>query len=150
MSFWDYKPGVNKIEITTNLHENKKENIVSLTFELSGLNRLKTPIELGGELRNFYIYIFLVYYNGGKDFEIVTSAQHFTRLNKLSEKATFRTKFLLPSEHPYDTEDFIQNYYTAEIHYAEHQAQDGSDVNMMLGNAESTLFSSKIDFKGLS
>ena len=150
MSFWDYKPGVNKIEINTNLHDNKEEYLVDLKFELNGLNRLKAPVELGGEFRNFFIYIFLIYYDGGKNFEIVTSAQHFTRLNNLDEKATFRTTFLLPSEHPYEPEDFIQNYYTAEIHYAENQAQYGSDVNMMLGNAESTLFSSKINFEGSS
>lgn len=147
MSSWDFKPGINNIEIKqTKMTIEKEEPTFTtfLNFELSGFDHLKSPHN--GEYLDFYLYIFLVYYNGGKDFEIVSSAQHFIEIEDVGNSALFQSTFVLPTEHPYE-DNFILNYYSLEICHSDSSAEDASDINMMLSNTANRLFSTKLDFK---
>lgn len=149
MSTLNFNPAVNKVENICYLDTSQNQYIVHLQFELNGIHKLIEMMTHNIVDKYFHIYVFVIYYQGNGDFEIVTSAQHRTRLIDIDDKPTFETAFLLPEEHPYGNENFVDNYYTIEMHYSERSAEDGSDINMMLGNSKSNLFSTKLIFEKL-
>lgn len=145
MALSNFKPAIT--EVKTQCYDIQNGFIVDLEFELKGIHKtLDLPVPMDNH-DFFYLYIFVVYYRSDSDFEIITSANHAIRRDSVDNEATFKTKFLLNEEHPYSDEDFVNNYYTLELHCRDRSAEDGSDINMMLGNLNTTLFSTKLIFE---
>lgn len=147
MSSWDFKPGVNRVLIDVSRDENEREALVEFQFELNGLEKLTSPVEQEYPYMDFYIYIFLTYYNGGKDFEIISSAQYFIEINNEENELGLKILFTVPAANIYTEEDFILNYYSLDVFYSDKQAEDASDINMMLSNFANRLFSTKLELK---
>ena len=151
MSSWDFMPGINNVFISkSGVITQDKDKLpvndvnINLDFTLFGLNRLVGPIE--NDKRFFYVYIFLVYYEGGRNFEIISSAQIYCDESILeNDSVQFSTNLTIPDTNIYPDADFILNYYSLEIAYSERAAEDGSDINGMLKHSSTSLFSTKLD-----
>jgi hypothetical protein len=127
--------------IKINKHKNTKINV---TFVLTGLNSLRDHITQ--ERRPFYIYLFLVFNNGGKDFEILSNSDIYCNEKILAyDNVKFNATLEIPPISGFKDVDFLNNYFTFDIVYSEFEAQDGSDINLMINNHSNKLFSSKIN-----
>lgn len=120
---------------------------IKLEFSLFGINKRILPIS--NTIPPFYIYIFLVYQNGGKDFEIISSVDFYCD-EKLVEKdhLQFSARLILPFDKNFSEEDFVTNYYYINIAYSESSLEDGSDLNTLVGAFNHSLFHTKLNIGG--
>lgn len=147
----DLKPGINNVFITNDKEEGPilvlekhKDNEIHLNFTLTGMMALREP--LNENLKTFYLYIFLTYQHGGRETEVISSAQIHCNEDILeSETLSFTTTLTVPAENLYSNRDFVWNYYSVKIAYIEKEAEDGSDLNYLLNGIDNSLFQTKLN-----
>jgi hypothetical protein len=153
MTSMNILPGVHHISITSSKEkekspiiqfESKGDTEIAIAFTLTGLKKLINPVTLNK--MPFYIYIFLVYQNGGKNFEVISSTQFHCNKNHLNHDSLyFHTTLDIPKDKCFPDLDFVWNYYSIEIVYSETEAQDASDINYMFNNPGNSLFRAKLN-----
>lgn len=152
MTINSFLPGINHISITSgNTNESNtkiklKQNevtFINLSFTLTGLNKLIDPFN---QKRPFYIYIFLAYQDGGRNFEIISSSQYYCDEESLqNEEVKFVTTLEIPRDWSNSFEDFIAHFYNLNIVYSEDEAQDGSDINSLYFHPANSLLHTKLN-----
>jgi len=149
MASMNLMPGIHNVKIHTDNSENnyevslckKKDNELHVSFSLTGLNKLKEPINK--KLTPFYLYVLLSYHDGGKDINIISSADVYCDEQMLRQhNIHFKTTVDIPVDFVFDDEDFIWNYYCLDIVYSPISAEDGSDLYRLLRSDK--LFSTKL------
>jgi|SRR5690625_1039575 len=151
MSTVNLSPGIHNVRIYAPNKEddnfeislNKKQNNkIHVEFYLTGLSKLKDPID--DNLNPFYLYVLLSFHNGGKDINFISSADIYCDEKILKQNnALFTTIVDVPGDLVYDEEDFLWNYYCLDIVYSPTSAEDGSDLYNLLRSEK--LFSSKLN-----
>ena len=123
--------------------EKEGDTEIILNFSLTGMNKIIIPIT---NIRpTFYLYIYLAYQNGGKDFEIISSADIYCDEDLINyENLNFETVLDIPANKIY-SEDFILNFYYLNIAYSERAVEDGSDINTLLHRQDNSLFRTKLN-----
>lgn len=144
-------PGIHNVSISSEKEkdispiirlEKDGETIINIEFTLTGMNRLINPITK--DVSTFYIYIFLTYQNGGKDFEVISSSQiHCDETIVKENNIRFSAKLDVPKSKNFQNEDFVWNYYSIDIIHFDYEAEDGSDLNRILMSEK--LFSTKLN-----
>lgn len=135
-------PGIQRFSIEQN-KQNEKQ--VKISFTVTGMNRL---YDHWYPKKPFYLYVFLTYQNGGKETVVLSSSFiHFdeTMLNKST--LNFTTTLEITNTDNERNENFLDNYYSAEIIYSDFEAQDGSDINYIFNHGE-RIISTKLNFEG--
>lgn len=154
MTVDNYMPAINNVVINTPGEEDSpviklKQNDVTeieLTFTLTGLNRITEPIF--NSKRPFYIYIFLIFHEGGIGYNVVSSSSFYCDDNSLNhESLKFYTKLDITTNDNIELENFISCYYELRICHTEFEPQDGSDINMLVGHPAYSLFSTKLNIQ---
>lgn len=151
MTSMNLMPGIHNVSISSSEEntddsiiklEKKRQTIINLSFTLTGMNRLINPIT--SDVSTFYLYVLLTYQNGGKDFEVISSAQIYCDEDALKQNSiSLSAKLSIPEDKVFPNEDFIWNYYSIDIIHFEREAEDGSDINRML--LSDKLFSTKLN-----
>lgn len=148
MSSNDFSPGILLFEVenadlyNTVVFKRNKDNYIDIRLRLTGIPYLIGPFD--DETRAKFIYIYLVYQNGGRNFEIISSIDEYFPKDLLEKNFIEVSARLdvLPNQ-VYET-NFVSTYYYVIIGTRENQIQNENEINFTATNRENAILYTKI------
>ncbi|MEY9980435.1 hypothetical protein [Lysinibacillus sp. RC79] len=148
MSNNDFSPGILLFEVEnadqnyTVVFKRDKDNYIDIRLRLTGIPYLIGPFD--DETRAKFIYIYLVYQNGGRNFEIISSIDTYFPKDALEKDFIEVSARLdvLPNQ-VYET-NFVSTYYYVIVGTRENQIQDENEIDFTATNRENAILFTKI------